>query len=142
LSPLVAVHSRQQFTPAGDEPHYLLIAHSLVVDHDLKVSNNYEQADYLTYYAGPLRPHYAPPARDGSLYSGHAPGLPVLVAPALAIGGYRAVVLWVAAIAAVGTAVRMEGRARADVRRHGCMGCLGCRSVDGTCHTRKYAHLS
>ena len=99
----VAVHSKQQFTPAGDEPHYLLAAHSLVVDHDLKVSNNYEQADYLAYYAGPLRPHYAPPARDGSLYSGHAPGLPVLIAPALAIGGYRAVVLWVAAISAVGT---------------------------------------
>ena len=99
----VAVHSKQQFTPSGDEPHYLLIAHSLVVDHDLKISNNYEQADYQRYYAGTLRPHYAPPARDGSLYSGHGPGLPVLIAPALAIGGYRAVVLWVAAIGAVGT---------------------------------------
>ena len=99
----VAVHSRQPLPPAGDEPHYLLIAHSLLVDHDLKVSNNYEQADYLTYYAGPLRPHYARPAKDGSLYSLHGPGLPVLIAPALAIGGYRAVVLWIAAIGALGT---------------------------------------
>jgi hypothetical protein len=99
----VAVHYKQQLPPAGDEPHYLLIAHSLLVDHDLKVSNNYEQADYLTYYAGPLRPHYARPARDGSLYSLHGPGLPVLIAPALAIGGYRAVVLWIAAIGALGT---------------------------------------
>jgi hypothetical protein len=99
----VAVHSTQQLPPAGDEPHYLLIAQSLLADHDLTVSNNYEQADYLTYYAGPLRPHYARPAKDGSLYSGHGPGLPVLIAPAFAIGGYRAVVLWIAAIGALGT---------------------------------------
>jgi hypothetical protein len=99
----VAVHSKQQLPPTGDEPHYLLVAHSLLVDHDLKVANNYERADYLTYYPGPLRPHYAPAGRDGSLYSGHGPGLPVLIAPALAIGGYRAVVLWIAAIGALGT---------------------------------------
>jgi hypothetical protein len=99
----VAVHHKQQLPPVGDEPHYLLIAHSLLVDHDLKVSNNYEQADYLTYYAGRLWPHYARPATDGSLYSMHGPGLPVLIAPALAIGGYRAVVLWLAAIGALGT---------------------------------------
>lgn len=99
----VAVYSRQQLPPAGDEPHYLLIAHSLLVDHDLKVSNNYEHGDYLTYYAGRLWPHYARPGRDGSLYSLHAPGLPVLIAPALAVGGYRAVVVWIAVIGAVGT---------------------------------------
>ncbi len=99
----VAVHYKQQLPPAGDEPHYLLIAHSLLVDHDLKVANNYERGDYLAYYPGRIWPHYAPPARDGSLYSLHAPGLPVLIAPALAVGGYRAVVLWIAAIGALGT---------------------------------------
>ncbi len=99
----IAVHSRQQFPPVGDEPHYLLIAQSLLVDHDLEVSNNYEQGDYLTYYAGRLWPHYARPGRDGSLYSLHAPGLPVLIAPALALGGYRGVVLWIALIGAVGS---------------------------------------
>jgi hypothetical protein len=99
----LAVHYKQQLPPAGDEPHYLLIAHSLLVDHDLEVSNNYERGDYLTYYAGPLRPHYARPAKDGSLYSLHGPGLPVLIAPALAIGGYRGAVLWIAVIGALGT---------------------------------------
>ena len=99
----VAVHSRQRFPPTGDEPHYLLIAHSLLVDHDLRVSNNYERGDYLAYYPGRLWPHYARTARDGSLYSLHAPGLPLLVAPALGVGGYRGVVLWIAAIAALGT---------------------------------------
>ncbi len=99
----VAVHAKQQFPPVGDEPHYLLIAHSLLVDHDLKVSNNYERGDYLTYYPGRLWPHYGPRGRDGSLYSQHAPGLPVLIAPALALGGYRGVVLWIAVIGALGT---------------------------------------
>ena len=99
----VAVHSKQQFPPVGDEPHYLLIAHSLLVDHDLKVANNYEHGDYLTYYPGRLWPHYGRPGRDGSMYSLHAPGLPVLIAPALAVGGYRAVVLWIAVIGALGT---------------------------------------
>lgn len=99
----LAVHYRQRLLPLGDEPHYLLIAHSLLVDHDLVVSNNYERGDYLAYYAGPLWPHYARPAKDGSLYSLHGPGLPALIAPALAIGGYRAVVLWIAAIGALGT---------------------------------------
>jgi hypothetical protein len=105
----VAVHSKQQFPPVGDEPHYLLIAHSLLVDHDLKVSNNYEHGDYLTYYPGRIWPHYARPAKDGSLYSLHAPGLPVLIAPALAVGGYRAVVLWIAAIGALGTLFVWKG---------------------------------
>ncbi|HET7697532.1 MAG TPA: hypothetical protein VFK57_17580 [Vicinamibacterales bacterium] len=97
------IHARQQLPPTGDEPHYLLIAHSVVVDRDLEVSNNYERGDYLAYYAGLLRPHYAAPARDGALYSLHGQGLPVLIAPTLAIGGYRAVVWWIAAIGAVGT---------------------------------------
>lgn len=99
----LAVHSSQQFPPIGDEPHYLIIAHSLLVDHDLKVANNYERGDYRAYYPGPLWPHYGPPGKDGSLYSLHAPGLPALIAPALAIGGYRGVVLWIAFIGALGT---------------------------------------
>jgi len=99
----VAVHYKQQYPPVGDEPHYLLIAHSLLVDHDLKVSNNYERRDYLAYYSGRLSPHYGPPGKDGSLYSLHAPGLPALIAPALAVGGYRGVVLWIAVISALGT---------------------------------------
>ena len=31
----------------GDEPHYLLAAHSLVTDLDLDLANNYAQFDYL-----------------------------------------------------------------------------------------------
>jgi hypothetical protein len=100
---LLGVRAHQVLPPAGDEPHYLLIAQSLLNDRDLRVANNYQQADYADYYAGPLAPHYARPALDGSLYSGHAPGLPAVIAPAFALGGYPAVIAWIAAIAALGT---------------------------------------
>jgi hypothetical protein len=32
--------------PGGDEPHFLLVAQSLLKDGDLKIANNYERQDY------------------------------------------------------------------------------------------------
>lgn len=77
----------------GDEPHYLLIATSLVRDHDLDVLNNYRERDYFTFY-----PYHLGDARDpedmhaiygrgGRLYSKHSIGLSLLVLPAIASGG-------------------------------------------------------
>lgn len=71
---------------AGDEPHYLLIAHSLVHDHDLKISNNYRQRDYASFYASDLTAHVSI-AKDGTRYPGHPLGLPLLLAPAYAAFG-------------------------------------------------------
>ncbi len=101
----LAVWTGQALPPNGDEPHYLVIAQSLLLDRDVKVSNNYERGDYLSYYGGFLRPHVTRPGIDGELYSLHAPGLPAFVAPAFALGGYWAVVVWIAAFAAIGTAL-------------------------------------
>lgn len=70
----------------GDEPHYLLIAHSLVHDHDLKISNNYRQQDYKTFYTSGLTAHVSI-AKDGTRYPGHPLGLPLLLAPAYALFG-------------------------------------------------------
>ena len=100
----LAVQLGQGPSPTGDEPHYLVIAQSLLDDGDVKVANNYERGDYLRYYPGFLSPHFSRPGLNGELYSIHAPGLPVLVAPAFAVGGYRAVVVWVAALVALGSA--------------------------------------
>ena len=38
----------------GDEPHYLLAAHSLVYDHDLDLANNYADQDYASFYPSAL----------------------------------------------------------------------------------------
>jgi hypothetical protein len=99
----LAVWSAQVLPPNGDEPHYLVIAQSLLLDRDLQVANNYERADYAPYYGGSLRPHFSMPGIGGAQYSVHAPGLPAFVAPAFALGGYRGVVFWIAACAAFGT---------------------------------------
>ena len=70
--------------PTGDEPDYLLLAHSLVVDRDLDLRNQVEQRDYQRF-----TPRLEPHVRDGpfgGLYTAHRPGLPLLVAPAYALG--------------------------------------------------------
>ena len=91
--------------PTGDEPHYLVIAQSLLSDGDVSVLNNYRNGDYLQYYPGALRPHFTGNEVNGRRYSLHAPGLPALVAPAFRVGGYWAVVAWVAALVALGSAL-------------------------------------
>ena len=101
----LAVWAGQQPPPSGDEPHYLVAAQSLLTDRDLKVENNYARRDYLPYYRGELQPHLAQPGLDGSRITVHGPGLAAFIAPAFALGGYRAVVVWLAALVAFGTAL-------------------------------------
>lgn len=91
--------------PGGDEPHYLIITQSLLLDRDLTIEDVHRRGDYHAYYAGDLAPHVQRRGRDGQIYSVHAPGLPVLVAPAFALAGYRGVVLLLVCIAAAGAAL-------------------------------------
>jgi hypothetical protein len=74
---------------SGDEPHYLLITHSLIKDFDINVGNNYSNKDYKNYMPEniKLRPH----ARFGKkgikfLYSIHLPGVSFLLIPLYFIG--------------------------------------------------------
>lgn len=69
----------------GDEPHYLIIAASLLRDGDLDVRNNYQYNAEAREVSGPIRPH-AWRTPDG-WRSFHAPGLALLLAIPFGLGG-------------------------------------------------------
>jgi hypothetical protein len=79
---------REGNTFKGDEPHYLLIAHSLVVDGDFDLVNNYANRDFEAYMPTGLRldRHVVPGAKPDSRYSFHSPGTALILAPFYALG--------------------------------------------------------
>ena len=90
----------------GDEPHYLLIATSLLRDGDLDMLNNYREKDYQPFY-----PYHLGDARDpedmhalyggdGRLYSKHGVGLPLALLPAMRLGGHGLAIVFMMAVTA------------------------------------------
>lgn len=73
---------------SGDEPYYLLTAHSLYQDGDINLAKNYENQDYFHYYPKELYPNlrlraYARFGRKGTDYVWpiNQPGISVLILP-------------------------------------------------------------
>jgi len=87
--------------PQGDEPHYLVMAQSLWSDGDLDLRDDFAGREYAGFFAGTLQPHTSPRSPAGRIYPVHAPGLPVLLLPAYALGGYPGARLWMSALAAL-----------------------------------------
>ncbi len=73
-------------TFAGDEPHYLLITHSLLKDGDFNLANNYANRDYTNVMLAQvhIQPHTAPGTKGR--YSFHSPGTSLLLLPFYALG--------------------------------------------------------
>jgi hypothetical protein len=99
----IGLHAAGRSDYAGDEPHYLLTAKSLVDDGDVDLLNQYRAGDYRSFYPFALAPH-------GSLTSGHLDephglGFPALIAPAYALGGAKAVEVLLAVLAALAVAL-------------------------------------
>jgi hypothetical protein len=85
----LGVPAKPGFDYAGTEPHHLLAAESIVSDHDVDLRDEYREHAYASWYPGVLR-------TDGSEVGGrlvepHGAGFALLIAPAYAIGGARAV---------------------------------------------------
>ncbi len=91
--------------PVGDEPHYLLITQSVLGDGDLRIENNHRNGDHFAYMDFEIAPHFLRRGLDGQIYSVHAPGLAVLVAPAFALAGEPGVRGFLALLLAVATAL-------------------------------------
>lgn len=85
---LVGFRIEQHLPLGGDEPHYLLITHSLFADRDLAIINNYKQRDYEPFFQAELQPHLSI-GKDGTRYPGHPIGLPLLLLPVYVLTGGR-----------------------------------------------------
>ncbi len=70
---------------SGDEPHYLLITHSLLKDGDFKVANNYADNDYSAYMPEGVKldAHIAT-GSEGHPF--HSPGLSIFLLPFYTLG--------------------------------------------------------
>ena len=95
------LHFARQVGFSGDQPHYLIITHSLYADHDLDIANNHVNRDYRSFFQGQLNPDFLRRGLHEEIYSIHAPGLPTLLVPAYAVGGALGAVVFVAAVAAL-----------------------------------------
>ncbi len=87
--------------PTGDEPYYLVMAHSLIHDHDLELTNNFASGDYWHFYPGELFPRHESITTRPGLWSKHAPGVAVLVAPGYAWLDWRGAALTINLLAAL-----------------------------------------
>ena len=80
---LVGYKVQHQVGLTGDEPHYMLIAHSVLQDHDLEVADDYAEGSFRAFYDGKIGPHLA----HGTPYSVHGVGLPLILLPGYALLG-------------------------------------------------------
>ncbi|MDQ3931145.1 MAG: hypothetical protein M3328_18625, partial [Chloroflexota bacterium] len=99
MVPRIIIYSNP---PTGDQAFYLMVAASIVQDRDLNIANNYAQQDETKFYAlaphppgyvGIAAPFPVPPLPAASrnrppdeMYDFRQPGLPLLIAPAWALG--------------------------------------------------------
>jgi len=99
----IGMHAFGRSDYAGDEPHYLLTARSLLDDGDVDLVNQYATGAYGPFYPYTLDPHGS--LTGGRLDEPHGLGFPALIAPAYAAGGAKGVELFLAVIAALGMAL-------------------------------------
>jgi len=111
---LAAARVQAQVGPQGDEPHYLMVADSLLRDHDLSLERDYAEGRYRDFHPEPLAPHYRVRGKNGAIYSLHAVGLSLLVLPAYALASYAGT-SFLMALLGVWLAVELRAVLRASI---------------------------
>ena len=78
----------EKITFSGDEPHYLMTSHSLLMDRDIDVANNYSAQDYFHFFDKRSDPHLRlnPHGQRGkndphAIYPINMPGISILILP-------------------------------------------------------------
>jgi hypothetical protein len=88
--------------PDGDEPYYLLLAHSLAEDGDVDLADEYRDQAWRRFTNQRLEPQPGDPVGPGGeVFSRHEPLLPLLLAPAYAAAGVLGARLLMLALAAL-----------------------------------------
>jgi len=98
VAPLAAVRASAGARTTGDEPQYLMTALSLAEDHDLDLADERAHRAYVDFHA-PVPLVQERVRDDGSMVSPHDPLLPAVLALPMALGGWVAAKLVLAAIA-------------------------------------------
>lgn len=99
--------------PNGDEPYYLLLAHSIAEDLDVDLADEYREGAWRSFSDQPVEPQPGDPTGPaGEIYSRHEPALPLLLAPAYAAAGRLGAQLVMVALTALAA-----GRLLAAARR-------------------------
>lgn len=99
---LISAYHIQRTTLTGDEPHYLLITHSLWHDQDTNLYNNYRDHHYKSFYWHELRPAWGDQVSETAIYSyRHKGGFPHALLPGYVLGGQFGAVLQINLITAL-----------------------------------------
>jgi hypothetical protein len=96
----VSYRAQTRVGPDGDEPQYLMVAESLIRDHDLVLDQDFKEKRYEAFFSRPLQPDFRVRGPEGQIYSLHAVGLSLLILPAYWLSGYAGASFFMALLAA------------------------------------------
>jgi hypothetical protein len=97
----IGAHATYGARVTADEPQYLLTAISLGRDGDLDIADELADEAYRPFHVVDLDPQTYPLDRAGRQISPHDPLLPVMIAPAMRVGGWVAAKATLAVLAAI-----------------------------------------
>ncbi len=99
LALVVLALTAAKVATAGDEPHYLIMADSLITDASFDLRAAYARDEKTQAIFGPVTPHMV--LVDHRWMPYHAPGMAVLIALPFRIGGQAAVRIWLCLVLAL-----------------------------------------